>query len=241
MKKLTTKLLMSIIAVAFAFVALGTSTYAWFSMNTTVTATGMSITAKADQTFLVIANADSDLAVTATSANANTATAEIYPAKYKELSGTTPIWQTAYSNNPDSADKAEGSNYADVAAADASKYVLANTFYIKVANGAVSAANLKLSGVSVDKENSVSSVFESAVSVLVVVGETAVNCVNGALPETNPTLAATVTDSAFITVNVYVYFNGDQASVKTNNATAINLVAIPVELTFSVDGVASGN
>ena len=50
MKKFTTKLLMSIIAVAFAFVALGTSTYAWFSMNTTVSATGMEVGAKSNST-----------------------------------------------------------------------------------------------------------------------------------------------------------------------------------------------
>ena len=48
MKKFTTKLLMSIIAVAFAFVALGTSTYAWFSMNTSVSASNLTIKAKAD-------------------------------------------------------------------------------------------------------------------------------------------------------------------------------------------------
>lgn len=37
MKKLTTKLLMSLIAVAFAIVALGTSTYAWFTLGGTTT------------------------------------------------------------------------------------------------------------------------------------------------------------------------------------------------------------
>ena len=38
MRKFTTKLLMSLIAVAFAIVALGTSTYAWFTLSGTATA-----------------------------------------------------------------------------------------------------------------------------------------------------------------------------------------------------------
>ena len=58
MKKFTTKLLMSIIAVAFAFVALGTSTYAWFAMNTTVSANNIQLTAKSDNIFLQIKNAN---------------------------------------------------------------------------------------------------------------------------------------------------------------------------------------
>jgi len=54
MKKFTTKLLMSIIAVAFAFVALGTSTYAWFTLNTQVSATNLQVTAKSNATYLLI-------------------------------------------------------------------------------------------------------------------------------------------------------------------------------------------
>ncbi len=45
MKKLATKLMISVLSVALAFIALGTSTFAWFSMNTTVEATGMQLTA----------------------------------------------------------------------------------------------------------------------------------------------------------------------------------------------------
>ena len=54
MRKLTTKLFISMIAVAFAFVALGTSTFAWFSMNTTVEVRGMEIGARSNNTFLLI-------------------------------------------------------------------------------------------------------------------------------------------------------------------------------------------
>ena len=43
MKKLMTKLLVSVLSVALAFIALGTSTYAWFSMNRTVQVIGMEL------------------------------------------------------------------------------------------------------------------------------------------------------------------------------------------------------
>ena len=54
MRKLSKKLLLSILSVALVFIALGTTTFAWFSMNRTVTATGMQIKAKSNSTYLLI-------------------------------------------------------------------------------------------------------------------------------------------------------------------------------------------
>lgn len=70
MKKIATKLMISVLSVALALIALGTSTFAWFSMNTTVTANGMELTAttpvnlliknSASGTYANIATADED-------------------------------------------------------------------------------------------------------------------------------------------------------------------------------------
>ena len=86
MKKITRKLFISIIAVAFAFIALGTSTYAWFSMNTTVTVSNMELTAKSDNTYLLIGtvnNAATIQAITpesnATNVNVTFEDSEVYP------------------------------------------------------------------------------------------------------------------------------------------------------------------
>ena len=56
MKKISKKIMLSILTVALTFIALGTSTFAWFSMNREVTATGMQVKAQADSS-LAISNA----------------------------------------------------------------------------------------------------------------------------------------------------------------------------------------
>ena len=71
MKKITRKLFISIIAVAFAFIALGTSTYAWFSMNTTVTVSNMELTAKSDNTYLLIGTVNNAATIQAISPESN--------------------------------------------------------------------------------------------------------------------------------------------------------------------------
>ena len=53
MKKLTTKLLISVLSIALALIALGTQTFAWFSMNRTVSAKGMQVEAKAEGTIVI--------------------------------------------------------------------------------------------------------------------------------------------------------------------------------------------
>jgi len=92
MKKFTTKLLMSIIAVAFAFVALGTSTYAWFSMNETVTANGMEVGAKSNSTYLLISKTNNTAAdiqdenITTVSVAVDNENTLVLPSKPKEAS-----------------------------------------------------------------------------------------------------------------------------------------------------------
>ena len=53
MKKLTKKLMLSILTVALTFIALGTSTFAWFSMNDTVTVTGMKFKTQVGDNLLI--------------------------------------------------------------------------------------------------------------------------------------------------------------------------------------------
>jgi len=89
MKKLTTKLMISVLSVALAFIALGTSTFAWFSMNTTVEASGMQLTAVTPINLLINDDNNSTFANKAT-ADENFGTGKLYPAS------TNP--NVAYSN-----------------------------------------------------------------------------------------------------------------------------------------------
>jgi hypothetical protein len=80
MKKLTTKLMISVLSVALAFIALGTSTFAWFSMNTTVEATGMQLTAVTPIN-LLIGDKETNPAVFTNSVEADEEyTGKLYPA-----------------------------------------------------------------------------------------------------------------------------------------------------------------
>ena len=276
MRKFTTKLLMSIIAVAFAFVALGTSTFAWFSMNTQVTVTGMQIGAKSDNTYLLIGNeyttddATTIAAIKDADENVNIAfdpiaAATVLPSKPLEASEIgegklfadgTPVtdyasaaayanWYTAYNNNPKAsidsikeqhklcANDATGedSNYAF------NKYVIKRTVYLTLATGANPANNLRVTGTialktgQADEKKNI-----NGVKVLLVTD--ANNMVTLDKDTTSAqslfgTSNVTLTDSNLVKVDIYIYYDGSEADVKTENMSI--LAAATVNLAFSVE------
>ena len=234
MKKLTTKLLMAIIAVAFAFVALGTSTYAWFSMNQEVSASGITITAKADETFLLISkNAAAQGATTAEhaaaiqtenatsvdlqmSATANPATdAKLLPVHYGAEAYTTTAldtktnWKVAYSTDPEEvqedADQTALTNEANLA-----NYVFVQDFYVTVAKDAVPAKDLKVSEVTIPENKGIRVVIATSVAGSGVIANSTLG--------TQPSLTnANITDSTVINVRVYVFFEGTDTNVYQTN------------------------
>ena len=218
-------------------VLMGTSTFAWFSMNKNVTATGMSVTAKSDSVWLQIKNADgASVDANKTQANGKIATANIYPAKWNGTAAEEK-WQTASSDDPASA-TANAAGYVDVSVGDVGDYRLLNTFTISIKeNTAPEAKNLKVKTCKVTG----TSVFLNAVSVVVVCGDKIQTIsANGKTSGTSfdvadaVVLAETVT-TADTTVSVYVYIDGDNTNVYTNNMTAANVTGISVELVFGVD------
>ena len=249
MKKLTTKLLMSIIAVAFAFVALGTSTYAWFSMNTTVQATGMQITAKSDSTFLLINSGDKDTLAEVQAEKAilttiavGTDEAKVYPSAHNEITSATAAGTAAnwYYQTAD-APNASASSSAAVALTDAnfSKYVIKRTVYITLAPGSNDATNLVVSATFASNSTATgenSNLF-TPVKAVVACGNNVVE-LDKATTSSNTALAATVTDAALVTVDIYLYYNGADASVFTENIA--NLDGATVNFSFSVTTAGQG-
>lgn len=225
MKKFTTKLLMSIIAVAFAFVALGTSTYAWFSMNTTVEAEGLTITAKADETFLLISKTHSaaediqdenETAVDFGMAAPDT-DAELYPVTYggsaytiSDLE-TKTNWKVAYSSKPDEP-QIEKETTALTAQDDLTKYVLEETVYVTVAKDAVAAKNLKVSEVTIPANKGIKVVIATSTAGSGVLA-------NGTDLTSQASLigTSTITDTTVITVKIFVYFDGADSNVYQTN------------------------
>jgi phage terminase large subunit-like protein len=230
MKKFTTKLLMSIIAVAFAFVALGTSTYAWFSMNTTVSASGMTITAKSDTEFLVIVEGSTfNPAATSVEISSTHDAEELYPvAPATTLTAanvaTPGSWHYAYSGANDQYAKKEGTEY--VACTTLTDFVASETFSVGLNNksgATVATKDLKLTSITIPANKGISCV--------VVCGNN-IYTHDASNASLNQTLAAaaSVTQTGLV-ITVYYYFNGEDSQVYTDNAA--NLTG-SVTLTFGL-------
>lgn len=248
MKKLIPAICMTLIAA----VMLASSTFAWFSMNTTVTATDMQVVAKSDNTYLLISStkstADAIQGDNDTTTALTVANPKVYPCapvtsdtETSKLPGTAIVtgtnastvgnWYTA---------SAGASNKADIDW-DTAKvlttfegFVIQKTVYLTVAKGANAANNLKVtptiaksgeSGTSVDAARVLITTSDGGFAILKK-DSGAVDISGG---NTN------LTDSTVLTVNIYIYIDGNDATVNTNNA--VNLAMATISLLFSVDAV----
>jgi len=252
MKKFTTKLLMSIIAVAFAFVALGTSTYAWFSMNTSVSVTGLQVTAKSESTYLVIGSS-SELATLQDKTNGNKTTvamtvsdneAAVFPAAHDAVATLAEAenegkWYYEVAEDP-SATTAKAGTKTALTETDFSKYVIKKTVYVTLAKGSTDATNLVATAAFTAKtpaEGADEATIEP-IRVLIVSSDNKVVELSNAENTSATALAATVTDDDVIQLDIYIYYYGAHEKVFTNNI--INLNGAGIELSFAVTA-SSGN
>ena len=250
MKKLTRKLLMSIIAVAFAFVALGTSTYAWFSMNQTVAVEGMQISAKSDSTYLIIGgtNVLADVQeANAISVPMNIANdVKIYPSAHETLNNATDAavvenWYFETAATPDASTAKEGTKTV-LTSANFEKYVIKKTVYVTLAKGSNQATNLKVNNFALEQrtdENLTGTSKTHSPVKVVIASPIAVAELDSTNTTSDAILAETVTDQALIALDIYIYYNGADTNVFTNNIA--NLAGAKITLSFSVDAVAQGN
>lgn len=211
-------------------VLMGTSTFAWFSMNKNVTATGMTIKANSDNPFLVIAAGNTfDSSSIATNVSTKTTEKKLYPvmpvsALTSANVTTAASWQYAYSNDPDSATKT--GDY--IACTDLTNYVASEKFMIGLneKSGVESAANLKLTGVTIDANKGIGVVVVCGTNIY-----TFTETFTSSGAETAKALATEVTKTG-TEVTVYYYLNGEDTNVKTTNAE--NLGG-SVTLNFAID------
>ena len=250
MKKLTTKLLMSIIAVAFAFVALGTSTYAWFTMSTTVQATGMEVTAKSNATYLLIADSESAAISKKTSTNADITTTvpaayqnasenaskEVYPAAYFTADGslgttstTAGKWYTATNANSNNATNAI-TNVTEVTEGD-EEYMLTYKCWLTLSADSEATSDWKI-------KVTFANTGDAAVSAVVVFDSYKFS-LNGTHTNETSSAAVDLDPTEAVEVTVYVYIDGNSTNVYSDyiNGTA-TLTATPItgvaSLTFDL-------
>lgn len=236
-RKLIPALCMLLVSALFV----GTSTYAWFSMNTSVSATNMQVTAKSDAIYLQIkGEKDADYSQTG-NAGVN---ATLLPVKHVSLAkaklDTASNWQYAYSNDPANAmSGVTADSYKTVEENKLNSYVTKTTFNVKVyasENGetANKAYNLYVKDINLPEA-------AKGYKAILVCGDNVIEYTESKANQssTGNILASEVT-TAGVDVTVYLYIDGDQSGVYTNNIHDLQNLACSFVLDSSTTAPAVG-
>ena len=254
-KALKKQLGAAVAMVCVAAVALGSSTYAWFVSNNTVKATTSTISAQSNAPFLKI----DKTAITKDSATsisyADEADVKLYPAQVVKNTDKTPLFKSAYASASDAAAELNNSRYevGDGTAAVNGEFAIKKSFKIGTADAkAGSFSNLKVAGIELTSTGTDG--LEDALSVLVVCGDKwAVykKSTDGAVltkykdnisaegTNSEGVLSAKIDANTSVDVDVYVFYDGSETNVFTDNLD--KLTAIGATVTFTATPVNTQN
>ena len=256
-KALKKQLVAAIAMVLVAAVALGSSTYAWFVSNNSVKGTTTTISAQSNSAYLVIDSKATSKTSTAIKALEGDNIA-LYPATI-DKSDTKAVWSSAYAETTGAATMKEGTKFQiDDGTAEKAvelSYAKLNTFYIGTGGYDGEFSNLKIKGLEVtvpttgENKN-----LGNALRILAVNRESKAWQVWSAAGEqlysgaaAGGALAATVKKGADVIIDVYLYYDGDDANVYSDNLGKIsadagnNGVTITFEATPKEYKVSAGN
>ncbi|HBR31143.1 MAG TPA: hypothetical protein DD733_03560 [Clostridiales bacterium] len=232
------KLLPALALLLVSAVLLSTASYAWFSMNTQVTATGMDITAKSDSVFLLIGQ-DPSATVIQTAGTITTdlsASGNVLPSAHDAIANgaaaeTYANWYTAKADTPTAGTLKEGTKTA-LTVDNFSQYVIKKTIYVTLATGSNDATDLVISDAEFTAVDGTGDTTITPVKVVVASSTAVVEVDSTTVFPSTDVLAATVTDAATVKLDIYVYYDGNDAAVYTNNVA--NLDGAGIVLTFSI-------
>lgn len=237
----------AIAMVLVAAVALGSATFAWFVSNNKVDATTSKISAQSNSAFMYIRdeNEQSKDLRTDDSSVANT---PLYPAHWANGADTTPYdtlanFYTAFGTSAIDGSKvdntvklvpAQGADAAGTpAAAVTGKYAVKNTFYVGSKGAELTnlvVASAKITGATGDNDK-----FDSALRVLVMSGTNWVLCNKDGIVSSSDTthkLADKIGEDE-TTVEMYVFYDGDDAQVFTNNLENLKTASKRINVVFT--------
>lgn len=245
----------AIAMVLVAAVALGSATFAWFVSNNTVKAETSKISAQSNAPFLKIDKAAITADSTTSSSYASDADVKIYPAQVVKNTDNTPLFKSAYASAANAATELTDSRYnvGDAAAAVTGEFAIKKSFKIGTADAkAGSFKNLKVAGVELSSKGTDG--LEDALSILVVCGDNwAVykksadgmvlteykDKVSAAGNNTDGVLADAIAANSSVDVDVYVFYDGSETNVYTDNLE--KLTAIGATVTFTATPVNTQN
>lgn len=245
----------AIAMVLVAAVALGSATFAWFVSNNTVKATTSKISAQSNAPFLKIDKTAITEGSTTSISYAGEADVKLYPAQVVKNTDNKPLFKSAYAGAANATTELAKSRYdvGDAAAAVTGEFAIKKSFKIGTADAkAGSFKNLKVSGVELTSKGTDG--LEDALSILVVCGDNwAVykksadgtvlteykDKVSAAGNNTDGVLADTIAANSSVDVDVYVFYDGSETNVFTNNLD--KLTAIGATVTFTATPVNTQN
>lgn len=250
LKKLIPAFCMLLVSVAM----LGTSTFAWFSMNKEVKATGMQITAKSDSVYLLIMEGEKTAQEVQTNNSASAAATNpentaMLPAAHETIAKTEDAEAkeadtTTYSNwyyqtaaKPTESTAETPTAKTKLTTTSFKQYVLEYTYTITLAKGSLEQGKLTATA-KITAQNSATGTDKTIepVKVLVTTTQKAAEFTTTNMATAQDLYAGSITDTTAIVVKVYIYLDGANEKVYTNNIT--NLDGAKIDLTFNVDKAA---
>ncbi len=231
-KALKKQLVAAIAMVLVAAIALGSSTYAWFVSNNSVKGTTTTISAQSNSAYLVIDSETTSKTSKAIKALEGENVA-LYPATIDKV-GTDAVWSSAYAETTGAATMKSGTKFQidDGTAAKAEKagYAKINTFYIGTGGYDGQFSDLKIKGLEVtvpttDENKNLGNALRilavnratNAWQVWSAEGE---QLYSGAAKD--EALAASVEKDKDVIIDVYLYYDGDDANVYSDNLDKIS-------------------
>lgn len=245
----------AIAMVLVAAVALGSATFAWFVSNNSVTATTSKISAQSNAPFLKIDKTTITKDSNTSISYADESDVKLYPAQVVKNADKKPLFKSAYASAAAATTELKDSRYdvGDAAAAVTGEFAIKKSFKIGTADAkAGSFKNLKVSGVELTSKGTDG--LEDALSILVVCGDNwAVykksadgmvlteykDKVSAAGNNTDGVLADTIAANSSVDVDVYVFYDGSETNVFTDNLD--KLTAIGATVTFTATPVNTQN
>ncbi len=200
-----------------------TSGFAWFATNNSVAATGMEVTAKSNAVFLEIKGAaDSEFSATGTS----NVDADLYPVHHETWDDVADIedfdlvtastYDNWYYQFSDDASDADSNLSAKTYISSFTNYVATTTYQVKLHTGSQdNAYDLHVSSITIPANKGITVVVAGTN------GYKEFSATNSNISyAAGDVLLNTVTGTAS-DIKVYIYFNGDDDNVYSNNITAL--------------------
>lgn len=237
----------AIAMVLVAAVALGSATFAWFVSNNTVKATTSKISAQSNAPFLKIDKTAITEGSTTSISYAEDADVKLYPAQVVKNTDNKALFKSAYASAATVTTELTNSRYdvGDAANAVTGGFAIKKSFKIGTADAkAGSFRNLKVAGVELTSKGTEG--LEDALSILVVCGDNwAVykksadgtvlteykDRVSAAGNNTDGVLADTIAANSSVDVDVYVFYDGSETNVYTNNLDKLTAIGATVSFT----------